>query len=154
MTSQIPILQDGHPTLRQRSEEVVDFDAELTALAQVMIEVISEHRAQGLAAVQIGIPIRLIVVHVERKWMVMVNPVITRTLNRYAFEREGCLSVRPSLWRDVIRPAKCDITWQDLTGQHHSQTFTGRQARALQHEIDHLDGVLITDNVQVRRTHA
>lgn len=139
------VLMDGDPFLRQRSAEVEQFDDHLVALIGHMMTVVQSRRARGLAAVQIGVPFRVIVVTVDRKWLPMVNPVITRKLNRFTVEQEGCLSVLPKHWRRVSRPAKCDIEWQDHTGAKRSEGFSGEWARVLQHEIDHLDGVLITD---------
>lgn len=139
------VLMDGDPFLRQRSEEVEHFDDHLRALIGHMVSVILSRRARGLAAVQIGVPVRVIVARVGNEFLHMVNPVITRTLNRHAVEQEGCLSVLPKHWRTVSRPAKCEISWQDHKGDQHADGFSGEWARVLQHEIDHLDGILITD---------
>lgn len=141
----IDILMDGDPFLRQRSTEVEHFDDHLVALIGQLINVIATRRARGLAAIQIGVPVRVIVARVGREALPMVNPVITRTLNRFVIEQEGCLSVLPKHWRAVSRPAKCEIEWQDHTGAKHSDGFSGEWARVLQHEIDHLDGILISD---------
>ncbi|SKB26863.1 peptide deformylase [Sphingopyxis flava] len=139
------ILMDGAPFLRQRSVEIEKFDDDLAALVRHMIEIVQARRARGLAAIQIGVPVRVIVATADGKGLAMVNPVITRTLNRFAVEMEGCLSVPPSQWRKVSRPAKCEIEWQDIIGNRHAEGFSGAWARVLQHEIDHLDGTLITD---------
>lgn len=141
------ILMDGDPFLRQRSAEVDRFDEDLVVLIGHMFTTIMEHRpaARGLAAVQIGVPARVIVGRVGVELRYMVNPVITRTLNRFVVEPEGCLSVPSKHWRPVSRPAKCEIDWQDHQGVKYSEGFSGDWARVLQHEIDHLDGVLITD---------
>ena len=141
----IAILQDGDPTLRLRSEEVTAFGPELDEFIALMMVITDRNNARCLAAIQIGVPLRVIVARTKDSGMYMINPVITRTLNRDTIEHEGCLSVPQRLWRQVARPAKCDITWQDSEANTHSQTFTGEWARVLQHEIDHLDGVLITD---------
>lgn len=143
----VAILMDGDPRLRERSAEVEQFDQGLVELINVMFGVILERRpaARGLAAVQIGTPLRVIVARAGVQLRYMVNPVITRTLNRSTVENEGCLSVRPKDWRPVSRPAKCEIDWQDHTGAKYSEGFSGEWARVLQHEIDHLDGILITD---------
>lgn len=139
------ILMDGDPFLRQRSQEVEHFDDYLVALIGHMMSVIQTRCARGLAAVQIGVPVRVIVARVGNEFLHMVNPVITRTLNRFAVEQEGCLSVLPKHWRAVSRPAKCEISWQDHKGEQHAGGFSGEWARVLQHEIDHLNGILISD---------
>ena len=148
------VLMDGDPILRQRAAEVVDFDfdadLDLELLICQMLGVVNKHHALGLAAPQIGVSQRVIVAHVEGKWHWMVNPRIVRTLRREAVEREGCLSVPPSLWRNVSRPAKCDVAWQDEHGFPNTATLTGLLARVVQHEVEHLDGVLISDKPMVR----
>lgn len=143
------VLQDDNPTLRKVSQPVIEFGTDLTNLADRMILTMRVHNGRGLAAIQIGIPTRLIVALADDKLYVMANPVITRRLNREAIEREGCLSVPPRKWRRVSRPAKCEIEWQDTMGNRFSDGFSGESARVLQHEIDHLDGVLIIDKKAV-----
>jgi peptide deformylase len=136
---------DDDPLLRTVSEPVTDF-AEATVLIRTMKEALRERGGRGLAAVQIGVPLRVIIVREpDFTFRPMINPTLDRTLNRFAVEREGCLSIPPSKWGDVSRPAKCDATWFDLDGTKHSATLTGEIARIFQHEFDHLNGVLMTD---------
>jgi peptide deformylase len=142
----IPILPDTDPLLRTVSAPVEAFDAGLVALAQDMATSMIERRGLGLAAVQIGKPIRLIVVNNDGKLLFMANPKISRQLRRLEVEREGCLSVPASKWKRIARPAKCDVSWQSLDGSAQSGTFKNMVARAVQHEIEHLDGILITDH--------
>lgn len=144
------VLLDGNPILRERSAEITEFGEPVAKLVAVMLSVIANGRGRGLAAVQIGVPVRVVVALVRGEVQWMVNPVITRTLNRFVTEREGCLSVLPRNWRPVSRPAKCEIEWQDTDGTSHHRGFSGEMARVLQHEIDHLDGVLITDKPRVQ----
>ncbi len=139
------IIMDGDPILRQRSEPVIEFAEELWATRQLMLDAISGLKARGLAAIQIGIPLRVILARVGTVERWMVNPVIVRKLNREVVWREGCLSVAPRNWCSVSRPAKCEIEWQDPLGNHNCENFSGEWACVLQHEIDHLDGILITD---------
>lgn len=143
--SDTPVLMDGDPILRQRSAEVEAFDDDLAELIALMLRVLHARQGRGLAAIQIGVPKRVIVARSQDELRWMVNPVVTRTLRREVVEREGCLSVEPKYWRTVSRPAKCEIDWQSPDGTKHSGGFSGEMARILQHEIDHLDGVLITD---------
>lgn len=144
------VLMDGDPILRQRAAEVETFDADIDMLICQMVGVVSQRHALSLAAPQIGVSRRVIVICVDGAFSWFVNPRITRTLRREAVEREGCLSVPQALWRPVSRPAKCEIAWQDENGQHHAGGFSGTHARVIQHEIEHLDGVLISDKPMVR----
>jgi peptide deformylase len=153
-TDTIPkLILNNDPRLTQISEEVTQFDTDtdktLAELVSGMMMTMARHRGQGLAAVQIGVMKRVIIVTTSYHdkpptdiW-VMINPVITRTLNRFVTEREGCLSI-PGLSYSVSRPAKCDVTWQDLQGNTRSWGFSGSLARAVQHEVDHLNGILIS----------
>jgi peptide deformylase len=109
--------------------------------------ILDSRRGRGLAAIQIGVPVRVLIVREGAYYRPFINPAITRTLNRLVVELEGCLSVPPHKWGDVSRPAKCDATWLDLNGEEHSATLTGETARIFQHEFDHLNGILITDRI-------
>lgn len=144
------ILCDDEPVLREKSAEVTEFGEAIVPLIGTMLAVLDHKQGQGLAAVQIGVLQRVIVAIVKNEALWMINPVIMRQLNRFETSREGCLSVRPQFWREVSRPAKCDIEWQDVDGTKHKRGFSGQWARVLQHEIDHLDGILITDKEAAR----
>jgi peptide deformylase len=138
------ILMDDDPILRTTSEPVEDWSAAKEVVAD-MVAALADRGGRGLAAIQIGVPLRILVVRHANGFLPMINPSLDRTLNRQTVEREGCLSVPPRKWGDVSRPAKCDATWFDLEAEKHSQTLTGEAARVFQHEFDHLNGVLITD---------
>jgi peptide deformylase len=139
------VLGDDDPLLREVSVPVEEFGEDLAGLAATMTMTMRQWRGLGLSAVQIGTPLRLIVVEVEGELIAMANPVIVRSLDREAVMREGCLSVPPQRHRPVWRPAKCDVEWKNVMGAPQSRSFAGLIARVVQHEIDHLDGVLITD---------
>jgi peptide deformylase len=146
----VRVLMDHEPLLRTTSAPVLDehFGFELDRLLDVMERVAKARKnpARGLAAVQIGVPVRvLIVAREDGDYWPFINPTLDRTLNRFAVEHEGCLSVPLMKWGDVSRPAKCDATWFDPQGQRHSMTLRGAAARVFQHEFDHLNGVLMTD---------
>jgi peptide deformylase len=140
------ILPDTDPLLRTKSASITEFDEALHSLAHEMASAMLERDGLGLAAVQIGHPVRLILVREGEKLLYMANPTITRRLRRDAVEREGCLSVPPVKWKPIARPAKCEAEWQDLSGTSQSGGFSGMLARAVQHEVEHLDGILITDH--------
>jgi peptide deformylase len=142
------ILPDSDPILRQVSRPVETFDDDLKRLAASMAEAMMAKRGLGLAAVQIGQPVRLVIVRDRgsEELFYMVNPVVSRPLRRLDVKREGCLSVPEAKWKPIARPAKVDCAWCDLDGKEHSQGFSGWLARAVQHEVEHLDGILITDH--------
>jgi peptide deformylase len=139
------VVKDSDPLLQTISLPVTEFNADLKHLCVRMLKTVEYHQARGISAIQLGIAQRVILAVADGKTLLMVNPVVVRTLNRFTTEREGCLSIHPAKWRDVSRPAKCELTWQDWDGQDHSGNFAGDMARVLQHELDHLDGILITD---------
>jgi peptide deformylase len=147
------ILRDDDPLLRTVSEEVPpsDFGDRIANFVSILESIARRNLARGLSAVQVGMPVRALVVlssadrRQELQYRAFINPVVTRTLNRFTTEREGCLSIPPRKWGDVSRPAKCDVTWLDVDGGEHSETLSGDTARIFQHEFDHLNGVLMTD---------
>ena len=147
------ILMDDDPKLREISAEVAVFGDELARLVETMLEIASKRLARGLAAIQIGIPLRVMIARDDRypagryEYLVFVNPIIERSLKRFEVQREGCLSLSPRFWGDVSRPAKCDAAWMDERGERQSATLEGELARIFQHELDHLDGVLMTDRL-------
>jgi peptide deformylase len=140
------ILSDDDPLLREISKSVQPFHM-VKDLVASMLRAAERHGGRGLAAVQIGIPLRVLIIREDDGWLAMVNPTLERTLNRFTTEREGCLSILPHKWGNVSRPAKCDATWLDLDGNKRSATLTGESARIFQHEFDHLNGVLMTDRM-------
>jgi peptide deformylase len=146
----VVVLMDGHPLLRTVSAPLLPeyFGCEVGRLLDVMANVMARHpqRPVGLAAVQIGVPSRVMLVQVgPGKFRPFINPELKRTLNRFETKSEGCLSVPIFKWGDVSRPAKCDATWLDPQGREHSETLTSHVARIFQHELDHLNGILMTD---------
>lgn len=142
----VRILPDSDPLLRSISKPVEWFDGDLKLLAYDMARAMLDRNGLGLAAVQIGKLRRLIVVRDGERLLFMANPQIARKLRRDAVVQEGCLSVHPRNWKPIARPAKCEATWQDLDGNPQSGSFSGMSARAVQHEVEHLDGILITDH--------
>jgi peptide deformylase len=137
------------PVLRAVCVPVMDFDAGLATLAQDMLDVMYAAPGRGLAAPQIGIAQRIFVMDVTWKDgdpnpQVFVNAELTDSSNDVAVLTEGCLSI-PDQTSRVARPAQVTMRWQDLTGASQSGTFIGFAAACVQHERDHLDGILCTD---------
>jgi peptide deformylase len=134
----------GDPVLKSRATPVKDFDGSLERLAQDMFRVMRENEGMGLAGNQIGRLKRIFVVAYEDEEYVVVNPKIEESSDEVAEDVEGCLSI-PEIRVEVERPAAVTVTGQNLTGALFRIEAEGILARAFQHEIDHLDGVLILD---------
>lgn len=138
------------PVLRQKAKKVTTFGDSLQDLIADMVETMYDAPGIGLAAPQIGESIQLIVVDVSReedehKFMVMINPQITEKEGNQVDE-EGCLSVI-DLTASVKRSKKITVSYQDLEGKEQEMTVEDRFAVVLQHEIDHLNGILFIDHL-------
>ena len=137
----------GSPVLRQRSKEVGAVDAEVRRLVDDMYETMDAARGVGLAANQVGVARRVAVVDAEEDRFEMIDPVILESEGRAAAE-EGCLSI-PEIYGDVSRPERVVIEATDRDGNRYRKEATGLKARAIQHEIDHLDGILFLDHLSL-----
>jgi peptide deformylase len=135
----------GDPVLRQRANEVESIDGRLVRLADDMIQTMYEAPGVGLAAPQVGIEKRLFVYDVGDGPKAVVNPVITEASGEWDFE-EGCLSV-PGLHWNIVRPKQVHLTGVDLDGNEVSIEADEYLARVFQHELDHLDGVLLVERL-------
>ena len=138
----------GDEILRERCKPVKVFDSALTSLIDAMFVTMAEANGVGLAAPQIGADIRLFVVDVP-EWGkgVFINPQIIETSLELSCAEEGCLSV-PGLFHDVERPASVVVQAQDVNGKVFTVKADGLLARAIQHENDHLNGVLFIDRLE------
>lgn len=146
----LPICIYPDPVLRVRCAEVESFDAELSLLAKNMVETMHAAPGIGLAASQVGIERRLAVVDItagesEEAVHVFVNPEIVESSGRDVDE-EGCLSI-PGITEKVNRPSAIKVKALDLDGKSFALEADGLFARAICHEIDHLDGVLFVDRL-------
>jgi peptide deformylase len=140
-----PIRLVGDPVLRQRAAEVADIDGKLARLADEMITTMYEAPGMGLAAPQIGVRKRLFVYDVGEGAQTIVNPTLSETDGEWAYE-EGCLSV-PGLSWEIIRPKQVHLTGYDLDGNEISIEADEITARCFQHEMDHLDGILLLERL-------
>ena len=142
----------GDPVLRRKAEEVAEFDGSLAELLEDMAETMVREDGVGLAAPQVGVSTRVIVVNDDPRnpdtLMQIVNPVITPVGDETESVEEGCLSV-PGIRGRVTRPAALHMSWQDEKGGRHETDADGLLARIIQHEIDHLDGVLFVDRLSL-----
>ncbi len=147
----LPIYLYGQKVLRKRATEVAKVTPELAKLADDMLETMYQSNGIGLAAPQVGRSIRLIVVDVageeeEKHPYFLFNPTVTERKGDIAAE-EGCLSV-PGVWADVERPESITVQYMDKDGKRQVlKGIDGLLARCIQHEIDHLDGVLFVDKI-------
>ncbi|MCF6371161.1 peptide deformylase [Rhizobium halophilum] len=143
------ILVHPHPSLRAISSPVTVFGDDLVTFASVMFEMMRKRGGVGLAANQVGIRKRVVVVDLSKHMrseppIVLVNPVIVKRSLKKATFTEGCLSL-PGVMMEVSRPSKVTVIYSDVSGVETAIKAEGILAACLQHEIDHLDGVLISD---------
>ncbi|QQA43204.1 peptide deformylase [Pelagovum pacificum] len=146
-----PILLWPDPRLAEVCAPVTDFDDALRALSDDMLETMYDAPGRGLAAPQIGVMSRLFVVDVawkeaEPEPMVFVNPVLLGTSEEVCSYTEGCLSI-PGVTASVIRPEAVELRWQGLDGVERTGRMDGALARCIQHELDHLDGLVHFDRL-------
>ena len=137
------VVQTGEPVLREKCIEVKSFNKELWDLLDDMKETVRAENGAGLAAPQIGLNKRVVVIDVEEGFFELVNPVILSKKGEQTGP-EGCLSVKGKQGT-VTRPDKVKAEYRDRNGKKHKLTAEGFFARAVCHELDHLDGILYTD---------
>jgi peptide deformylase len=138
------VRQFGDPVLRMRAGEVETFDAELARLAERMIALMHDADGVGLAATQVGVLRRFFVFSDDDGDHVLVNPVLSRVAGEPDLDEEGCLSLG-TVRVTVERRLEVTIEAKDVTGADVRMELEGLPARVVQHELDHLDGVLIID---------
>ena len=147
----VQIIKYPHPTLRHKSRPLRRVDRELKRIVAEMFDLMYSNQGIGLAANQVDLPYRLFVMNVkgnpaeEGEAKVFLNPVIARKSGS-AEAQEGCLSF-PEIWAPVRRPEKIVVSAYGIDGEEFSYEMDGLYARAVQHEIDHLDGVLFIDRL-------
>ncbi len=137
----------GSPVLRQRSAEIGAVNDDVRRLLDDMFETMDAAKGVGLAANQIGIARRVAVIDADDERFEMIDPVIVEAEGRAAAE-EGCLSI-PEIYGDVTRPERVVLEATDRNGRRFRMEATGLKARAIQHEIDHLDGILFLDHLSL-----
>ncbi len=150
----LPIRLYGDPVLRKKSVRVEPVDDEIRTLASDMIETMYESSGVGLAAVQVGRTIRMLVADATAHDggsgpRVFINPEILEASGEWTYD-EGCLSV-PGITAELTRPEMVRVRFQDTTGEAREEVFHRLWGRVLQHEIDHLDGKLFIDYMSSMR---
>ncbi len=145
-----PIVLHPDARLKKKSVQVENINDALIKLAEDMMETMYDAPGIGLAAPQIGVLERLIVMDCAKKEdeepdpVIMVNPLITASSEEISVYEEGCLSI-PEHFAEVTRPELVQVEWIDLDGKQHSEEFGGLKSTCIQHEIDHLNGKLFID---------
>ena len=152
----LPIVEIPDPRLRQISKPVEQVDDELRVLIDDMLDTMYAAPGIGLAAIQVGVPKRVLVIDLQepeeeggepvRSPLVFVNPEILQESETFKGYNEGCLSV-PEMYADVDRPDTILARWLDRDGLAHEERIEGMLAVVLQHEMDHLNGVLFIDHL-------
>ena len=137
------VVQIGDPVLRELCKPVTRFDKELAALLNDLKDTVKAEQGAGLAAPQIGVPLRVAVVDVEDGFFEFVNPIFVWQKGEQVGP-EGCLSIRGKMGT-VRRPDKVKVIYQDRNGDKFSLVARGFFARAICHEFDQLDGIVYTD---------
>ena len=143
------ILKEPDKILRQVSLPVEKVGKEEQSLMDDMLETMYEAKGIGLAAIQIGVPKRIIVMDIsnkdnEKKPMYFVNPLIKNKNSNFSTYEEGCLSV-PNQFAEVDRPSSCEVEYLDYNGNEKILKASGLLATCIQHEMDHLEGILFID---------
>jgi len=152
----LPIIETPDPRLKQISTPVDQVDDDLRAFIADMFETMYDAPGIGLAAIQVGVAKRVLVIDLQekdeetgavvREPQVFVNPEILEESEELIVYNEGCLSV-PDQYADVVRPGVIKAKWLDEKGDEHVETLEGLMAICLQHEMDHLEGVLFIDHL-------
>tara|TARA_R110000782_G_scaffold78276_2_gene154945 strand:+ start:97805 stop:98335 length:531 start_codon:yes stop_codon:yes gene_type:complete len=154
----LPIIEAPDPRLRTISTPVDAIDDDLQRLIDDMFETMYDAPGIGLAAIQVGVPKRVLVIDLQepesdaedakpvRNPLVFINPQILQGSDEHSVYNEGCLSV-PDQYAEVERPASVRASWMDREGRIHEQRLEGLLATCLQHEMDHLEGILFIDHL-------
>ncbi|MFA5355520.1 MAG: peptide deformylase [Candidatus Paceibacterota bacterium] len=134
------------PVLRKKCEEVEEITPEVKKLIEEMVLVMGKDKGMGLAAPQVGISKKIIVFETGNGVTALINPKITKRGEKQFIDSEGCLSF-PDLWIKIKRPEKIEVEALDITGRKIGLAASMMVSRVLQHEIDHLNGILFIDRL-------
>lgn len=152
----LPIVEVPDPRLRVISKPVDAVTDDTRAFVQDMVDTMYAANGIGLAAIQVGVDSRILVIDLQderdeddkpiKAPQAYINPEILSVSEETSTYNEGCLSI-PEQYADVQRPAACRVRWQDEQGKVHEEDLTGLLATCMQHEVDHLNGVLFIDHI-------
>jgi peptide deformylase len=143
--SELTIRQYGDPVLKERTRDVEDIDGAVVSLVDAMIETMYAAPGSGLAANQVGVQRRIFVYDAGEGARTVINPRILESDGEWAFD-EGCLSI-PGLSWEIVRPNAVHLVGLDLDGNEVSIEATEFEGRVFQHELDHLDGILLVERL-------
>ena len=138
------IYTDNAPCLRRKSKRVSHITSELRDFCIELCKTMREAKGIGISAPQVGVNKRIVVVDDGGRNWILINPEILSKDANLVTINEGCLSV-PGVYEDIARPDKVMVRYRDINGKPDVTTVSGLKSRILQHEIDHLDGVIFTD---------
>jgi peptide deformylase len=150
--SQLPIYNCFHPILREKSIDIVELNDEINQFIKDLLETMDKADGAGLAANQVGSRHSIIAIDQQLdknepgKPLVMINPKITSFGERQVPFKEGCLSI-PGYYESVVRPDEIEVSFLDTKLKEHKQVVVGRPSRIIQHEVDHINGLLFTDRL-------
>lgn len=144
------ILTHPNPGLREKAGPVKEIDETVTSLVDGMVETMFKAEGLGLAATQVGRPLKIFVMNVEDDFHIFLNPKLLETGETEETLEEGCLSV-PGVNAEITRPDRVVVEGTDLDGNQFKLTREGTEARVIQHEMDHLRGVLFFDKLSEAR---
>jgi len=148
-----PLIILPDPKLRLISEPITVVTDEVRRLADDMLETMYDAPGVGLAAIQVGVPVRMVTMDVSKSEtephpLVLLNPEILDASDELSVYEEGCLSI-PEYYEEIERPARVRFRYMDLKGEKVEQEADGLLATCVQHEIDHLNGVLFIDHISL-----
>ncbi len=143
------IITVPNPLLKTVSKPVDAIDSKILSILNDMLETMYAAPGIGLAAIQIGIPKRLLVIDIgrdneNRDPHFFINPEILDPAEELSYFEEGCLSV-PGVWEEIERPNECNVRFLDINGDEKNIRYSGMMATVIQHEMDHLNGIVFVD---------
>ncbi len=153
----LEVITYGHPVLEKQGEDINEITDEIRQLAGDMIYTMYAQGGIGLAAPQVNVSKRLLVIDIDQKdtnaqAMVFINPEIISSSEEKESYKEGCLSF-PDIEADIVRPKKIRARWMDLEGKTYEEDIDGLLARVLQHEVDHTNGIVFINRMnRLKRT--
>lgn len=148
------IITTPNPILRKKAQPLLKITPEIKKIIKQMIKTMRENKGVGLSAPQIGKSFQIVIIEAEKTekipfipLKILINPKITKHSNEIEIDEEGCLSL-PNIWGKVPRFKKVEVSYLDENGRKSILKSEGFLARVLQHEIDHLQGILFVDRVE------
>jgi len=152
MIRPLPIITLGDSRLKEKSEAVLEFDSKLKELCDKMFVTLKAKKGLGLAAVQIGQLVQVFITNLpDDEPRIFINPQFLATSENFVWYEEGCLSI-PNYYEQISRPVSVTIQAFNLRGKPFQLSASGLLARVLQHEMDHLNGILFIDRLSNSKT--